>query len=357
MDFIGPLTQSQSGNDFIMVVVDSGSKRTIIEPCKSTFTAEDTANLFETTVWRHHGLPKVIISDRDPRFTSQFWQSLCKSLKITQNLSTTSHPQTDGQTEQKNDWIITALRHFVHHNQHDWDQYLHIIEFGINDTVNSSTGYTPFMLDTGRNPTSLLDISLTHRDPLDFRDMQARYKVAMDNLRTAQDKQAAIANRSRLADPFKVGDLVLISTQDFIPPNIRLRPSEKLSAKYSGPFTIEEKVGTSYRLAIPSDWHVHPVFHPEKLRPYYWDTSGPHPLSSQPIDTRTIEKILAHRTLENSRQVLVKWLNHSPIYNCWLPVDKSLQERIKSDLPNTPLESAILLSAPSPSSSALSRGV
>jgi len=338
MDFIGPIVKSTNGFDTILVVVDSASKRVHCIPCRQTDTAQDTAKLFELHVWRHHGLPTKIISDRDTRFTSDFWLELAKSLRIKLNHSTAYHAQTDGQTEQKNGWVTTCLRNFVDHYQTNWDTYLHVVEHGINDTVNSSTGYTPFYLDTGRNPTSLLDLSLNSYDKLSVRDMQAAYSVAKQKISDAQDKYAAEANKHRLEDPFKIGDLVLLSTKDFTPPNLHGQPTRKLGPRYTGPYAIKSKVGTSYKLALPKNWAVHPIFHPEKLRPYYWDHNGPHPLSSLPLAERTVEQVLAARVIKKNnrshKQVLVKWQNHSPVYNVWLRLDAQLRSQISRSFPH-----------------------
>jgi hypothetical protein len=344
MDFIGPLPKTLAGYDSIMTIVDSASKRVITIPNRTTDTAADIANLFELHVWRHHGLPRKIISDRDSRFISRFWTSLMKSLNIKQNVATAYHPQTDGQTEIKNDWIISALRNFVHYYQMDWDTKLHIVEYGINDTMTSSTGYTPFYLDTGQHPTSILDISLTPFDSLDLRDLQAAYQVAKLRISEAQDKQAAQANKKRIHSPFQIGDLVLISMEHYRPPHLRLQPSTKLSEQYTGPYRIIDLVGPvpSCKLEIPNNWDIHPVFHPEKLKMYYYDHNGPHPLDSLPIGERLIEKILAIRKIDNRYQVLIKWKNHNPIFNCWLDLDSQLRARIRQDIPDIDSQRSIV---------------
>ena len=339
-DFTGPLPVSRSGNNMIFTIVDSATKRVILVPCKQTDTARHVADYFLQHVWRHHGLPRTIISDRASIFMDQFWKHLLKSLRVTQNVSTSYHPQTDGQSEVKNDFIKTALRHFVNFYQDDWEKYLFLVEHGINDTVNSSTGYTPFQLDTGRHPISLLDINMRGHDQFEAKELQDVYRIVRDKIRTAQDKSAAYANQRRLADPFQVGDLVLLSNKHFQPPELRDQPYRKLSPKYSGPYKIIEKVGISYKLDLPQNWSVHPVFHPEKLKPYFWDTTGPHPLSSLPLAQRRIERILAVRVLPETRvfsrqsQALVKWVGHSPVYNVWLNYDDELRSIIQRDLPH-----------------------
>lgn len=358
LDFVGPVQTTSNGFNTIFVVVDSASKRVRIEPCHQTDTARDVAWLFERSVWRNHGLPRKIISDQDKYFTSAFWQYLTASLKIKLNISTSYHPQTDGQTEIKNSWLAQALRHFVNYYQDDWDTYLHIVEHAINDSMNSSTGYTPFYLDTGQHPRSLLDISLTPSDSLSVREMRDVYAVAKHRIFEAQNKQAIYANRHRLEDPFKIGDFVLLSSKHFTPPNAAGRPTRKFRPSFYGPYKIKSKKGISYQLEFPFTWVINDVFHPEKLRPYYWDTSGPSPFDSLPQAERTIEKFIAIRTLNTHRQVLVKWLNHSPVFNLWLPITPDIQAAIdaqkeQSNFPGsdlTILEAGVTENPPVPSS-------
>ncbi|TPX70289.1 hypothetical protein CcCBS67573_g06587 [Chytriomyces confervae] len=110
-------------------------------------------------------MPIHFISDCNTKFTSNFWQELCKSLKIKLTISTSSHPQTDGQTEQKNDWILQALRH---PNQDDWDMHLPKIKFGINDTINSSHWKYSLLLQVWTSPLLHININL----PFHFTDHQ-----------------------------------------------------------------------------------------------------------------------------------------------------------------------------------------
>ena len=101
MDFIVKLPLSES-YDTILTITDTFSKASIFIPCNESINAENTAKLYATYVLPHYGLPTRIISDRDPRFTSTFSRELCRTLGITQNISTTYHPQTDGQLERTN---------------------------------------------------------------------------------------------------------------------------------------------------------------------------------------------------------------------------------------------------------------
>ena len=92
------LPRNQNLNDSIMVVVNKLSKETHFIPVKTTYKAANIADIFLKQIFRLDGIPKVIISDRDPKFTSNIWKSLCKGLNTTLKFSTSFHPQTDGQT-------------------------------------------------------------------------------------------------------------------------------------------------------------------------------------------------------------------------------------------------------------------
>jgi transposase InsO family protein len=135
-----------------MCVVDSLTKRTHFIPMHTTLNAEGTALLFLKEVWKHHGTPRVIVSDRGPQFITAFMHELYKLLGIKLAMSMAHHPQTDGQTEHVNQVLEGYLRTFTSRRQDDWDDLLPMGEFFYNNSVHSLTQQTPFMVDTGRNP-------------------------------------------------------------------------------------------------------------------------------------------------------------------------------------------------------------
>ena len=138
--------------DVILTMVDRFTKMTHFLPCLKTFTSQDTANLIMREVFKNHGIPKDIISDRGPQFISKFWKHLLESLRISCKLSSSYHPQTDGQTERTNQTLEQYLRCFINYQQDDWVDFLHMAEFAYNNSVHSSTGYTPFFANTGCHP-------------------------------------------------------------------------------------------------------------------------------------------------------------------------------------------------------------
>jgi transposase InsO family protein len=154
MDLVTSLPKTKTGYDSIIVFVDRLSKMIHVEPTTSTVDAPGVAKIMFKTILRHHGLPVTIVSDRDTRFTSQFWTSLHKLCGTRLAMSTAYHPQTDGQTERANRTIIEMLRGYATSRRTDWDEHLIACEFAYNDSVNPSTGYTPFYLNHGRHPHS-----------------------------------------------------------------------------------------------------------------------------------------------------------------------------------------------------------
>ena len=152
MDFIVQLPKTKKNFDAIFVVVDRLTKRVHLIPTHTTATAPDTARIFFDNIFRLHGLPKIIISDRDSKFISKFWRSLFKTLGVHLALSTAYHPQTDGQTERANRTLEDMLRTFVNYRQDNWDDCLTTAEFAYKNSVQASSSYSPFYIDCGQYP-------------------------------------------------------------------------------------------------------------------------------------------------------------------------------------------------------------
>uniref|UniRef100_A0AAV1TBL7 Integrase catalytic domain-containing protein n=1 Tax=Peronospora matthiolae TaxID=2874970 RepID=A0AAV1TBL7_9STRA len=116
-----------------------------------TITASGCACVFIDTIFRLHGLPRELVSDRDPRFTADFWRSVFKSLGTRLKMSTSDHPESDGQTERANRVLEEILRGYVHSFK-SWSEFLPMVEFAINNSVHASTTHTPFYVNGLRHP-------------------------------------------------------------------------------------------------------------------------------------------------------------------------------------------------------------
>ena len=349
LDLITQLPPTQgAGYDAIVVFVDRLTKRVHLAPTYTSVSAEGMAELFYDTVFKHHGVPRVLISDRDPRFTSTFWKSLTSLIGTKIALSTANHPQTDGQTERTNKTIEAMLRAFVSPHQHDWDKYLPSAEFAYNESKQDSTGFPPFFMEYGQMPHTPMALippqPITPTESLDdyTSRMTSIIEQAQRSLQAAQSKQSHYANRHRRHHTFHPGDKVLLSGS-FISnlPNTAQAhgAGRKLASKYWGPFEVEHVINdVAIRLKLPATWNIHPVIHASHLIPWhegsrYFPERQPLPPDPEVIDEEEhylVEAFRAHRRRRNTLEYLVKWAGYPEEENTWRPAHE-LQEDMSSD--------------------------
>jgi len=153
LDFIMELPLSE-GCDQLWVVIDRFTKMAHFIPLREKMAA-DLAIIFAREIWKHHGLPTDIVSDRDSRFTSEVWQELLRLSGIRPRMSTAFHPQTDGQTEQLNQTIEACLWAFVNKEQDNWKQLLPMAEFEYNNSATTGNGMSPFSANYGFHPMAV----------------------------------------------------------------------------------------------------------------------------------------------------------------------------------------------------------
>ena len=139
----------------IAVFVDRLTKMAHYVPYRKDVTVQQYARLFIDHVFKLHGLPEVIISDRNPKFLSKFWAELFAQLGTDLRFSTTFHPQTDGQSEVTNRVMENFLRPYMERTPHTWVQQLPLSEFAANNALSVSTGFSPFCLNEGIHPICL----------------------------------------------------------------------------------------------------------------------------------------------------------------------------------------------------------
>ena len=335
-DAVTGLPRTQRGHDAIQVYVERLCKLKHFAAARSTDGAVELAAAFVHNVVRLHGVPEVVVSDRDPRFTAHFYTELSRLMGITLSMSTAHHAQTDGQSEREIKTLITALRAFCNDHQDDWDDYLDMLELGFNSAVQASTKSSPHELVYGVAPRLPIDVALdtlTPRVPAAV-DRAARMKQAFDfargQLADAQERQARNADRHRRELKLAVGDQVLLSTEHLTLRNF----TNKLCSRFVGPFPVTKVVNANaFELKLPPQLQaLHPVFNISRLKPYVASNpkfaTRPQRFGRPPpeADTDTngdkvfeVERIVAARGRGRGLRYLVAWKGYPPEENTWEP--------------------------------------
>ncbi|XP_073031193.1 uncharacterized protein [Primulina eburnea] len=249
MDFVVGLPKTQKGFNSIWVIVDRLTKSSHFLPVKTTYSMNQYAEVYIQEIVRLHGIPVSIVSDRDPRFTSEFWKSLHRALGTKLAFSTAYHPQSDGQSERVIQILEDMLRACTIDFPGSWDSKLPLVEFTYNNSYQSSIGLAPYEALYGRKSEVVA--------------------LIQERMKTAQSRQKSYADVRRRPLSFEVGDHVFIKIAP-LKGVMRFGKKGKLSPRYIGPFEILNKIGErAYRLALPPDLdRVHNVFHVSMLRKY-----------------------------------------------------------------------------------------
>jgi hypothetical protein len=148
-DAVCGLPKSKRGFDAIQVYVDRLTKLKRFAAARTSDGSVQLAGTTLRTIIGPHGMPKSLVSDRDPRITARFWRELSRALGSDVNLSTAQHPQSDGQSEREIQTLSTALRGYVNAMGDDWDEFLPALELAFNSKQQASTGAAPFTLVYG----------------------------------------------------------------------------------------------------------------------------------------------------------------------------------------------------------------
>jgi hypothetical protein len=324
LDFIVKLPVSQ-GYDLILTITDQGcTKAAIFIPCNKDITAEETAALYIKHVFAHFGLPTKVISDRDPCFMSKFIQAACKVMGINHAPSTAYHPRTDGQSERSNQWLETAIRFITDQKQRNWAPYLPIAQFAHNNWPSDTTRKSPFFLLMGFNPRADWVHATSPIPRVTLRLEQL--KEAQVQARNAMIKAQQSWVKHRDTPKYKEGDLVWLEGK-----NLRINQlTAKLAPRRHRPFKITQVMSAiNYRLELPTQWSIHPVFHIDLLTPYK-ETTMHGPNFTQPTpelidgeEEYSVEKILDswHFGRRQRLQYLVKWEGYPDADNMWVNKD------------------------------------
>ncbi|GJP70951.1 hypothetical protein CLOP_g1841 [Closterium sp. NIES-67] len=369
MDFVTRLPTTATGNDAILVVVDRLTKMAHFAPCRTTITAEDTAKLLISTIVRLHGVPLAIISDRDPKFTSKFWQETWAQYGTRLQFSSAYHPQNDGETERTN----KTMEQLIRTNCPDparWEEFLPMLEFSYNKAPSATTTHSPFFLNYGMDPTVP---TTTNIDNLTFflTIFQTNYRHTNASTRDRggtgfeADLPSTISAQAYGADRHEKTDRVSPSQRNYptihfgrtvpqysshrnrteacacastyralnkqtIKINIRFRESMTCLTSFGELryFLTGSVTPVTFRLRLPATWKIHNAFHVQLLKPYRDPNTifvgrqppPPPPVLVQNEPEYEVESVLAHRRRRNGTvELLNRWKGYDPSEDSWVP--------------------------------------
>ena len=233
LDFVTGIPNSGPGNfDCVLIVVDRLSKRARYLPCKKDITAVQTAELYFREIFKIHGWPLRITSDRDPKFDAEVWRELWRLTGTTMSMTTANHPQADGQAEGAVKIWASLLKSFTGEGGEDWWHWLPAIEFAYNDSVVRTTGRTPFEMDNGRHPITPMAAAV---GPLPqvrtTQQIQHMVRTASKRLREVLQREADSVNKGRRHFDIAVGEACYVKVPNAAREN-------KLDNVWAGPYEV-----------------------------------------------------------------------------------------------------------------------
>ncbi|GJX03190.1 putative reverse transcriptase domain-containing protein [Tanacetum coccineum] len=249
IDFVTKLPRTAAGQDTIWVIIDRLTKSAYFLPMRKDDTLEKLTRQYLKEVVSKHGVPVLIISDRDGKFNSHFWKSLHKTLGTRLDMSTAYHPEIDGQSERTIQTLEDMLRAYVLDFGKGWDKYLPLVEFSYNNSYHTSIKAAPYKALYGRKC----------RSPICWAEV----------------------------GDIQVGDNVMLKVSPW-KGVIRFGKRGKLNPRYIEPFKIIAKVGTvSYCLELPEKLsRVHSTFYVSKLKKCMADKPFAIPLDEIQVDDK-----------------------------------------------------------------------
>ena len=324
----------------ILTVVDRFTKQIHAIPTSDKLNSEGLAQLFRDNIWKYHGLPKTVISDRGPQFASNFTKELNKILGIHTKLSTAFHPQTNGQTERANQEIEQYLRMFVNQRQDNWPEWLALAEFAHNNRIQASTQTSPFNALYGRNPRMGFEPHRRSKNEA-VQDFTQRMKKVQEEVASAiskaQTEMKKYADRNRKEAPkFKIGDQVLLSTANLSTTS----PAKKLDDKWIGPYKITKVLpnGNAVTLDLPKDLTIHNTVNITNVKSFTTPQAhqpnrptNPPPIVNGPqagqfeVESILDSRVNRRRKPDDNIEFLIKWKGYDNSENTWEPA-KNVQD-------------------------------
>jgi len=295
-------------------------------PTTEKTSAEGLARLFRDNVWKLHGLPESIISDRGPQFAAGLMRELNEMLGIKSKLSMAFYPQTDGQMERVNQELEQYLRMFIDHRQEQWPEWLGMAEFVYNNKTHSSTRTSPFKANYKQDPRIGFEgrkkgrYAGAEKFIEKMKEIQEEAKAALGK---AQEEMKKYADRRRgEVNDYRVGDLVMLSTKDLKYQMVGRR-IEKLTERFVGPYKIKKIVlSNAVELELPSTVKIHPIVNVSRIRQYVGQVEGqrkeqPAPVIIEGEEEWEVERILNKRRVRGKNKYLVRWKEFTAELDTW----------------------------------------
>jgi hypothetical protein len=320
--------------DSLMTVSCKSSKRTLLIPGHTKYTAQEWGHaLMRQLLLSDWGVPSAIISDRDRKFTSDFWQGMWEALGTKLMMTAAYHPQADGLAERKNQTVEIAMRFFIFERPDaNWTDLLTTLQWNLNSSYSAPIQSSPheqlfgFKL-AGPFEALAAPTTTTHDIPVLRDSIRQDAQLAMD-FASARAKRRYDASHRDIE--FNVGDKVYLRLHKgyHLPGN----PSRKLSQQRTGPFEIIRRVGRlAYELKFPDNMGIHPVISVAQLSP---TPPGDDPFDRQPVppgpvedsqastdsaegEDYEVEVILQHKLVRGKYKYLIKWKGWGNEHNVW----------------------------------------
>ncbi|GJS08348.1 putative reverse transcriptase domain-containing protein [Tanacetum coccineum] len=251
MDFVTRLPKTTYGQDTIWVIIDRLIKSAHFLPMKETDSMEKLTRQYLKEVVSRHGVPVLIISDRDSKFTSHFWKSLNEALGTQLDMSTTYHPQTDGQSERTIQTLKDMLRACVMDFRKGWDIHLSLIEFSYNNSYHTSIKAALFEALYGRkcrSPICWAEVGDARQTgPEIIRETTEKIIQIKHRIQASRDRQKSYADKRRKPLEFQVGDKVMLKVSPWKGP---VWGCDRLVIRAK---VIENQIMAASAIAISSD--------------------------------------------------------------------------------------------------------
>jgi transposase InsO family protein len=329
MDFVTglPLARDPADNntyDAIWTILDHHTKFALMIPTRTNLDTEQLVHLMTREVLGKYGYPREIVSDRDKLFTSELWTDFTQATGMHHRMTSAYHPQSNGATERLNQTMEQMLRSEVREDPATWAERLPHIQYAYNSMRHTATGESPFEAMYGWYPL-----------PYGWETRKRDHPRTKPRKEVTHWATKRTETRERITQRLKEGyneanyNLKRRPTPDWEPgqkvyldiTHMKLQKN-KLDTPWKGPFEVEERIGEyspSYRLRLPKDTKIHPVFHCSHLKEAprdaelltTWKTIAPNEWE--------VEAIKEHRNGARGSEYLVKWKGFGEEDNTWEP--------------------------------------